>query len=164
MDTILGDLGSINWDSLNASAIPNWLTDLASKDEKIRREAYQNLENTVVDIGAESWESHAPLGQVLKTDVPYLIIPFLIELLGHDEVENKERILTLLYDLVSNVYENVDQLEEPTKERAIKVYSAIRAGLDTYKVLYTTGNLNVRQSAFDVLSYVDPHVDYRRSD
>jgi hypothetical protein len=149
---VLAGLEKIDWKTLRAPEIPKWLRDLASDDRKIQLQAYHNIEDSVVHIGATSWENYGPLSEILKTDIPHLIVPFLIELLEHKEVKNKVWILQLLYDLAWNMRLHINEVDDPFRTRAHQVYDAVQAGVETYESLLHDRSPDTRGLASDLLS------------
>lgn len=99
---MLERLNEVNWDELEhaygaASDVPDCLRKLASNDPKIR-------EAGLYDLYGNLWHQ----GTVYEATA--FAVPFLIELLESDDVQEKEKILVYLGDLAyGNSYHDVHQ-------------------------------------------------------
>jgi hypothetical protein len=145
--------GEIDWEALNAANVPKWLHDLTSDDREVYLNAYHNLDNYVIDIGSQSWESYGPINEILKTDLQLLIVPFLIQLLDNAQLKRKDNILELLYDLANKVYLSVDKLTGAEREQAIKIYQAVQAGVPRYQNLHVESTDSyLKESASEILN------------
>ncbi len=136
MSELLKGLDSIDWKSLNAPLVPKWLRDITSDNREIRGKAFENLDRYVVDIGRTSHEDYGPIEELVRTEVPCMIVPFLLELLEASEIRGKGGIIELLYDLARKVQLDIDKLNESQRERAIILYQSVQAGLPLYRHFY----------------------------
>lgn len=153
MNAISAHLASVDWQALNATHVAKWLEDLASENRDVRLNAYNNLEEKVIDVGSESWESYGPIKELLRTDVPLLIPAFLLLLLEDSTLQGKENILMLLTDLTNKIYLNIDKLTiESDRAKAYRIYEAVRKGISVYERLYeTSDDEGVKRMASDLL-------------
>lgn len=92
---MLEGLDKIDWLNIwhshgKADDFPQWLNELASPDNKVRRAAMENV---------SEYSNH----QTSIYPISPIIIPFLIQLLGQEEVRGKSSILGLITALS---YEN----------------------------------------------------------
>jgi hypothetical protein len=146
---LLETLDQIDWKDLGEPRIPEWLRGLAQNNT----EASGQLEDRFVYLGSETWENYGPASELLKNDVPVLIVPFLIELLGNEECNQKAFILALLLDLLSYINlnhasaflyrrrtpEEVSKILESSPDddlyilRGKKVFAAVYEGREVYK-------------------------------
>jgi hypothetical protein len=132
-------LDMIDWQKMDAAHVAQWLKDLASDNNKTRLNAYHNLDRHVIDPGSQSWEQYGPLSEVLKTKIPFLVVPFLIQLLKTDHVARKDNILALLTDLANKIFLDIDTLQDANdRSEAGNLYHAVREGIPVYRQLYET--------------------------
>ena len=132
-------LDAIDWQKVNAAHVAQWLKDLASDDNRMRGNAYNNLDRHVIDPGSQSWEQYGPLSEVLKTKIPFLVVPFLIQLLEVDHITGKNYILELLTDLANKIFLDIDTLPDANdRAEAGNLYHAVREGIPVYRNLYQT--------------------------
>lgn len=148
---MLEGLDQIDWKGLGEPRVPEWLRGLAQNDPTVGKA----LEDRFVYLGSESWENFGPPSQLLQNDVPSLIVPFLIEILGSEECNLKAFILALLLDMLSYVdlpnasaffyqrrtKETINKILAISPEdssytvRARKVFGAVYEGHEVYKSL-----------------------------
>lgn len=115
---MLDRINTIDWQSMGASRIPQWIRDLVSENSDIRIHAGWKLQE-YLHYYVESIQDYY---DALATDAPVLITPFLIEILQHD-LSDKEGILYLL-DILAH-YHLVDELRNPYKLRANQIYQQL---------------------------------------
>jgi hypothetical protein len=146
-------LNSIDWQEMNATHVAQWLKDLASDDTKTRLNAYHNLDSQVIDPGSQSWEQYGPLSEVLKTQIPFLIVPLLIQALEQDAIIDKGNVLELLADLANKIFLSIDTLSDANdRAKAGNLYYAIREGIPVYRKLYQMSpDTSVRKIASEIL-------------
>jgi hypothetical protein len=82
--------------------------------------------------------------------VPYFIVPFLIELLNYEQVQEKELILALLQFMASYTYFQYEGEIYITK--AQQIHEAIWGGLDIYIKLLNSNSAPVRVAIVDLIS------------
>src|ERR1700754_1660212 len=97
----LAGLDTIDWASFGYPEMPNWIRNLASDTSKLRGESYNQIEDLITYAGSQSPENYGTISELLKTEMPIYITPFLIELMGYDKTEQKASILQLIYDLAN---------------------------------------------------------------
>jgi hypothetical protein len=145
----------VDWKSLNANQVAEWLERLTSDNRSIRLSGYQNLDTKVIDIGSESWESYGPIEELLKTHIPLLITPFLIQLLENPSTQGKETIVLLLTDLANKVYFDIDKLKnEDDRVKASRIFEAVQEGIPIYQNLYETAAEATRKAVIELLRIV----------
>ncbi len=128
---MLDQIDKINWAELGYPQMALWLHNLASDNPALRTEYINNLfDNHVNDLSVVS---------------PY-VIPFLIELLAQDSVEEKVDILTLLMQLASEA--SVPPIDAKTQ----LVLSRIEEGTDLY--LSFLEKPRERGITFELLGYL----------
>ena len=146
-------LDSIDWQEMNATHVVQWLKDLVSDDNKTRLNAYHNLDSHVIDPGSQSWEQYGPLSEVLKTKIPFLVVPILIQALEEDAVIGKDNILILLTDLANKIFLSIDTLPDANdRTEAGNLYHTIREGVPVYRKLHQTSpDASVKKIASEIL-------------
>ncbi|MBA3873444.1 MAG: hypothetical protein H0X30_30295 [Anaerolineae bacterium] len=147
-------LDAVDWVSLGYPEMPNWIRNLASNTPELRAASYNQIEDLIANAGSQSPENYGPISELLKTEMPIYITPFLIELLDYEKIEDKASILQLIYDL-ANYQDLVTSIDgEVYKARAKRVFEALRQGEPTYKMLLSDANASVRNMAKQVLSSI----------
>src|SRR5262245_55342102 len=133
---MLPKLEAINWQSLNAAQMPQWIIGLTSTDKGDRIRAGASL--------LKYFREHArALGvpeeykEVLSTDAPVLVIPFLFELLSSSEVQDKGKILHILTVLAG--YRNISGLEGVHQARAKNIYQLLLEKFDMFSPFLESG-------------------------
>jgi hypothetical protein len=151
---MLDGLDQIDWTALGEHDIPGWLKHLSFGDRGTRREAFSKLSDALTPWEVFDGLYSEELPQLVKREAAYLIIPFLIQMLEIQELENKEFMLSLLHhlawyiDLGEYVAEND---HEQYQYYARRLYDAVYKGIETYRELAQSNNYEVRQSAKSLL-------------
>lgn len=158
---MLEGLDAIDWAALehaygDASSVPGDLRGLTSSSKKVRDAAYSNLKVSVYHQGAG------------YTAIP-ASVPFLIELLGEPEVQDRARILDFLtllseahrwiewglretLDLPNRAW--IDQVfPPPNQEIFATAYEAVYRGVSRYRGLLNDPDHTLRSSAARILSF-----------
>ncbi|MEZ4672577.1 MAG: hypothetical protein R3E39_32150 [Anaerolineae bacterium] len=148
---ILDELNEIDWGNFMYPDVPIWVRNLASDDLEARNVAYNNLEKILAYAGSTSWENYGPLSELLKTDMPIVVVPFLITLLNYEGVRDKEYILELLLDIATYRTLIKEDDEEVYKDRAHRAYNAVQKGIDIYGLLSSDHDPNIRMVASSLL-------------
>lgn len=142
---MLEGLEQIDWKSMRYSCetIPDDIRSLLSQDSEVRGDALDSL------LG-----SGGCFGEI--GDATPHIIPFLLELLAHDETPDKAE---LLYRL-SGVAERIGHSGHPIHmmRLQLKTYDALRAGLDLFISLLKDGSAYVRMNCIDMLQHMTDDV------
>ncbi len=151
----LQGLNDVDWASLGYPEMPNWIRGMASGDRKTRLEAYGQIKYFIADIGSQSSENYGPISELLKTDMPIHLTPFLIELVQNKNVFDKYLALQALSDLAT-----YPDLIKPTdhaiyKTRAASVFEAVKKGVPTYKVLCFDPDKEAQIMAKEVLTIIE---------
>lgn len=122
---MLEKLDDIQWDKLwrtsgrPATHIPRDIRRLLSRNKKEREKAEHSLSWGLESLG------------VLGTATP-AAIPFLIELLEHDETPDKHHILHLLLNCLIRSEATLEEMENPRIQLEVEVGQLITQGLDVY--------------------------------
>lgn len=149
---MLEELNTIDWTSRNAEQVPAWILGLASDDKQTRQRSFNNFEEYVV-FGNRSFEEVNlmwGLSNIFQTDVPILVVPFLIELLDNEQVPEKDNILYFLHRMA--LYVEFHYEGDLYLERARQVRLAIWEGLDTYLKLLKHPDPMVRIVTIELLT------------
>jgi hypothetical protein len=141
---MLKGLDQVDWKSLDAEDVPNWLNDLTSQNKDVYRSAFSNLEERVVLLQEDTMD-YGPASELLKTEAPIFIVPFLIQLLQDETVMGKADIIQLLLHLAN--YVDITEGQEPFRSRAVRVREAVRQGIETYTKLLSHVDPNVKMGA-----------------
>jgi hypothetical protein len=113
--------------------------------------AYDVLDSLYAIANSESWENYGSVSEILKTDAPIYIIPFLLEFLNFDTINNKGILLQLLADLATIGRINQNNAQEPYRKRAQKLYEAAQAGISLYKSFLSSDDKGVAALANDLI-------------
>lgn len=149
---MLEGLDTIDWKSRNAERVPAWIRGLASDDRQTRIQAFNDFETHVVfgDRSFEEVDFMWGLSDIFQTDVPILTVPFLIELLNSDRVQDKVKIVYFLHRMA--LYIEFHYEGDLYVERAREVRSAIWDGFDTYLKLLNHPDPKVRMETIGLLT------------
>lgn len=109
--------------------------------------------------GGVDWQS-VDLGYgistILATDIPYLIVPFFVELLSYEDDSTKAWILSMLRFLAE--YVDFHDEGEIYRERAMQIREAVWNEHDSYLNLLHHASASVRFAAFNTLSTFSEHI------
>jgi len=159
---MLEGLDSVDWDKLLAPYMPNLLRDLTSNDRSIQDMAWGKIgENTIPWTVLEGHRSPSQMLWLISRDALYATIPFLIELLGYDEVTSKEFILDLLNDMACYVEADMYMPREPQNEKSLyrsyarRVYDDVSRGKSKYQDLAQDPLPAVAENASHILRVLD---------
>jgi hypothetical protein len=135
---MLETLDDVDWIGLGYPDLPKWIQALTSESKELREEAYYNLYP----------------GKELEPLVfaPH-VVPFLIELLTYDEVQEKVVILLLLmqWSSVAKVIA-AQATEQPYRTFAQTLLSKIAKGRSTYQPFLETED---RDLVLQLLGYIE---------
>jgi hypothetical protein len=154
-ETVLTRLKEIDWKSVNASKMVEWIIGLTSPIESERLRAGWKL--------LEYFRQHAAaLGlpeeykKLLSTDAAVLATPFFIELLQSTDLPNKSTIIKILDVLAS--YREQEGLENIHRERAEKIYQYLLKEFDFYPPFLESDDSKTRIQIMYLLSQFDEKV------
>lgn len=150
-------LDTIDWEIRNASDVPHWLRQLCSSDLESARRAGQHIADDVIKIWHQDHWHDDGISRILDTDVPLLIVPFLIEVLDIDTKINKTSILTLLIGLSD--YEYMHYEGDVYAKRAHQVHEAVWNGHLVYLKLLKHPEDRVRLETVGLLSNFKDHAN-----
>src|SRR5258708_3065377 len=114
---MLENLDQVAWERIGAKEVPEWLRALCSADRIKRNAAFKELEYYLVPWEAQELCAFGSeqLLELVSREAIIRTIPFLIELLGVEEIGDKELLLLLLTELLD--FRNGEIcLEEPQKD------------------------------------------------
>ena len=148
--TVLEDLDKIDWHKYQQGTkpvdIPRLLRNFVSGRNQTRISSFRILEEQVTH--SHIYHGGGSVTDALRTELPILIVPFLIELLGYAHVQGKDLLLLLLEDIAHYVD---FEPEEPYRARAQQAYEAVCEGFDTYVSLLGDQSSKVRIGAIGLL-------------
>jgi hypothetical protein len=148
------ELDTVDWVSLGYPDIPLWIRNLASDNHNLQGESYNQIEDLITNAGSQSPENYGSISELLKTEMPIYVAPFLIELLNYEKTADKASILQLVYDL-ANYRDLVTSTDaEVYKIRAERVFEAVKKGEPIYKRLLSDTNASVQNMAKLVLAMI----------
>ena len=122
---MLEALDTISWNELktsfsrSASDVPTYIRQLLSLEPAVRKKA-------VEDLGWDLCNTY-----ILGT-ATLAAIPFLIELLEHDGIQDKHRICHLLLDCFIRSEATPEEMAHPETQLEVQVGQSITKGLDIY--------------------------------
>lgn len=129
-----------------AVQVPRLLRDLASTDPEVRTSALENLTNHI-------WH------QTSLYEATARAVPFLVDLLSNDEVQDKHLILSLLWGIagagaptIHPPFSDQATYPPPRDDLARRIYLAVRDGLPMYVRFLDSQDLRLRATASGVLS------------
>jgi hypothetical protein len=151
METIFSRIEQIDWGQFGVPNLPTLLRDLTSNNTKQWQQAYDTLDRLYITADSESWENYGSVSQILKTDAPIYIVPFLLEFLDSDIIKNKWGSLQLLADWanIGRIHQNNTQ--ESYRERARRLYEAAQAGINLYKSFLASDDKGIASLANDLV-------------
>ena len=149
-------LENIDWKGRNAEYIPVWLNQLRSNNQTERAEAKNNLEDTVIRIGNQNFDMGHGISELLSTDLPTLVAPFLIDLLEDENTPDKVSILDMLIGL--SLYSTMKFEGDVYQKRLSRLLSVIYRANQLYIKLLKNINPTMRASAFSILCQ-NPNMD-----
>jgi hypothetical protein len=150
---VLEKMERVDWAALGLADVQRWLKDLASPEQGLRREAFNSLLEHVEQ--GHIFEGYGSLRDILKNELQALVAAFLIELLGHESVENKEYELYLL-DGFCFYFTRAEALE-PYVTRLNHLRQVISSGISTYLSLLDHSSSKVREAAVTLSSRLNEH-------
>ncbi len=156
---MLEEVNSIDWQSLGSPNIPRWLEGLTSVDMNIWSRAVYRIAVDVI-MEDEVYDGNLRPTMALSSDLPVLIIPFLIELLQSSAIQSRASILSLLDSLTMYHIRFKDDegklgLEKEHLLRASKIFELIRAEAKTYRKLLIDDNPKIREIAGHLLNTLE---------
>lgn len=147
---MLNNLEQVKWGSLktchgSGSEVPKRILELTSNDAEIRAQA--------LDILYDSLQHQGDICEVTS-----YVVPFLVELISHDQTQDKANTLDLLVTVVPRWMKNhspengnIDH-DNVSSPFAQKTYDAVREGIWTYLSLLQEKSAEVRRGASRILS------------
>ena len=122
---VLEKLDEIQWDQLSdpygwrATDVPDYFRELLSPDKAVRDKAQDKLSLSLCIL------------YQLGTVTP-IAIPFLIELLEHDDTPDKKNVLHLLLDCCLRSEATPEEMKNPHIQLEVEVGQQVTKGLDVY--------------------------------
>jgi len=147
---VLEQLDSIDWKSYNAEYIPDLTRGLASPEVEIQLDAELKLWWILAPMPHGVWEEldAAAVQKLLETELPIVVIPFLMELLQTEEAVRKDMVLQLVV-FMSRYREYVE--DEAHWELAMRCFEALKIGMPIYQRLLNDANPHVKALALEVI-------------
>lgn len=152
-------LDSVDWKSVDEVEMPKWINDLASNQLDIRNKAYDKIA-----VRIAPWELSSGYGttqqfiSVFEKNLPFLVLPFLFEILKLPNYKFQYSILELIFDLsmISNLKfmsEEVSQiLPKHLHENANQTHKLIISNIHVFDELPQTEDLQeIRHKILDLL-------------
>lgn len=138
---MLNGLDQVDWENIShshgkATDFPRWLRELTSDDRPTRQNALEAL-----------WEYSNHQGSIYQ--VTEYVIPFLIELLQADHVQDKSDILGMMASITRNCRWDVELSRHGGNER--QTLENVKEGLPVYIDLLTHTDPHVRFLAFELI-------------
>jgi hypothetical protein len=134
-----------DWNTMGLHQLPGWIIALLSHDTTKQNEADIQLAQYLYEY-SESWHEYQ---EVLKTDGPVLITPFLVEMLAIPHV-NKNTIFRMLNVLC--YYHKEPELEGIYRDRAYRIYGFLLKHFDLFLSFLDTDDVNVKTLVIYLLS------------
>ena len=147
---MLEQLDSIDWKSYKADVMPALIRGLASPDVEIQLDTELKLWWILAPMPPGVWEEldDAAVQKLLETELPIVVIPFLMELLQTEEAVRKDMVLQLLV-FMGRYREYVE--DEAHWERAKESFEAIKTGMPIYQQLLNDSNPHVKALASELI-------------
>jgi hypothetical protein len=158
----LEKVAHVDWNSMGSPNITRWMDELIAGDRQTQWNAYDEMANyhlappecVMCSCNVED------LLALVKRDTAFRLIPFLIELLEANNIQDNAKyfILTLLVALLR--YDEAEVcLPEAERENyrpyVRRLYDAVNAGMQTYRQLINNQSDNVSSSASTVIEYLE---------
>jgi hypothetical protein len=153
---MLETLDQIDWKSRNAEEVPEWIRGLTSKIKEVRIDSFARLEDNVIQgrVSFETFDFRYGIPSILSNDAPYLIIPFLIELLENEETEEKWVMLYMLNLMTYYVhFKDVGDYIDLAKQIRTRIWE----GHKTYFKLLGDAEIKARRYAVVLLTKFVEH-------
>lgn len=154
---MLNRINQIDWASRNAQKVPIWLQQLASDEKDLARNAYEHLSRDIIKLVREDYDDGTGISDILETDTPLLIVPFLVEILTMEKVANKAHILGMLTLMTG--YVELDFEGKLFEERAQRIHEAIWDGYEIYLNLLDHSESSVRSQVVSLICQFHNHSD-----
>lgn len=134
----LEDLDKVHWEEVNdwfgrSEELPGLIRALAGPQQEGREQAYSQI-SILLDHQQELCEATV------------YVIPFLLELLEVERVEDKDRILNILIDFSCGAFS-----DEIGKHWAKRSYEAVERGIPIYDALQGHPDARTRSAAIKLL-------------
>ncbi|MDX1994554.1 MAG: hypothetical protein SF029_19385 [bacterium] len=147
---MLGELDAIDWEpyreaGLKSPDFPTLIRMLCDDNWLKRKNAADHLDSQM-----EYSFMHA------KNDLPFVLIPFLWELLQADEVSDKALILGLLRGLLD--YHTIEPLAEQDYRVALRYRDAVCAGAEIYQSMLATADEALRDEIAELFTACEDNV------
>ena len=142
---------AIDWRIYGHEPIEQWLLDLLSSEQAVRFRAGEQIDFGIINYGQDSPENDAPLTQVLRSELPTLIIPILLEMIRTESTAQQIMLLDWLESLTGNLDRHLAELEEPYLLRAKKLVAALYKGSTLYTQLLNDSHPAVSGYADELL-------------
>ena len=148
---MLEPLDDLEWQNIAdafgpAVQVPRLIRDLASTDPEVRTSALENLTNHI-------WH------QTSLYEATVRAVPFLVDLLLRDDVQDKHLILSLLWGIagagapsIHPPFSDLAKYPPPRDALARRIYMAVREGIPAYLRFLDAQDLRLRATASGVLS------------
>jgi hypothetical protein len=144
-------IDEIDWDSLGFPSIPSLMRDFVSEK---RQQAFDVLSEEIVisDAGFDNWNLHSGISRILKSDLHYFLVDYLIEALQLDEHPDNYDILISFVTYVDFVYEG-----EIYRQRAWEIRNEVWKGKEIFIKHLDSQDKDIRLNAFALLSRLNEY-------
>lgn len=131
-----------DWNKLNAKKVPIWIIGLMSSIPQRQYYSFGKLSSYLREHALAFNISENEYNDVLETDAPILITPFLLELLNYSSQTNLVYVLRLLRTVASYIRE--PKLGQLQRARAIQISRIIEEKYELYVSLLNHNDFEVR--------------------
>jgi len=146
---MLEKLNEVDWDNFNGENVPDWVNQLQSSNQIERAIARNKLEEVVIKISHQNFDMGHGISELLSTELPIKITPFLIELLANESTPERVKVLDMLIGL--SLYGNMKYEGEIYQHRLMALQQKIYKAKELYISLLGDASSLMRASAFSIL-------------
>lgn len=148
-DTVLAGLDNINWKEEGNEEIPKYLQLLLSQMQNERAIAHNYLEENVIKISNQNYDEGHGISELLENNIPILIVPFLLEVITTEQLQDKARVLDKLIGLA--LYKTMKYEGDEYENKASLLDGKIFKETKLFLELVEDSDATVRSSAFSLL-------------
>jgi hypothetical protein len=158
---MLENLDDIDWAALGELRIPTLLREMQSEDKKAFGVAIRELQEIITPERVLSGDYPNEIVQMMRSELPARVTPFLVEMLSHESDGGKQVcLLEVLHSLgaywfLINWFSENSPNRKSYEQWARRINDAVREGMPIYQKLLDDPIPQVRASAQEVLDILE---------